>query len=121
MTFGEKLRALRQSRKLTQQDLADILGLSVRTIKNYEGGDSLPKKRQVYHVLADYFQVSLDYLLMEGEGVFLGDPKTLRGQGAKEVLLDLARALFSSRDLTEEDKDRLMRDLQEAYWEAKED
>lgn len=38
MTFGEKLRAIRENRKLSQEQLADILGSSKQVISRYENG-----------------------------------------------------------------------------------
>ena len=38
MTFGERIRELRTQKGLTQPQLADSIGVSVRTIKSYEDG-----------------------------------------------------------------------------------
>lgn len=38
MTFGEKLKAIRENRKLSQEQLADILGSSKQVISRYENG-----------------------------------------------------------------------------------
>ena len=36
MTFGERIRELRTQKSLTQPQLADSIGVSVRTVKSYE-------------------------------------------------------------------------------------
>ena len=36
MTFGEKFKAEREKRKLTQQEVADALGINRRMITRYE-------------------------------------------------------------------------------------
>lgn len=38
MTFGEKFKAEREKRKLTQQEVADALGINRRMITRYENG-----------------------------------------------------------------------------------
>ena len=45
MKFGEKLKTLRLERNLSQKALADLSGITVRTIQNYETTDMLPKRR----------------------------------------------------------------------------
>ena len=49
MTFGEKVKAEREKRKLTQQEVADALGINRRMITRYENGISFPDvyKRQI--------------------------------------------------------------------------
>lgn len=47
MKFGEKIRMERKRAGLTQQDLADAVGVSLRTIANYERQGKLPKKRNL--------------------------------------------------------------------------
>ncbi len=44
MTFGEKFKAEREKRKLTQQEVADALGTNRRMITRYENGISFPVK-----------------------------------------------------------------------------
>lgn len=60
--FGEVLAELRSDRKLTQKALADILHVTVGTISNYENGVHFPDVEKLTD-LADYFQVTTDYLL----------------------------------------------------------
>jgi DNA-binding XRE family transcriptional regulator len=42
-SVGEKLKQRRQSLSLTQQQVADVLGVSVTTVKNWEAGRHIPK------------------------------------------------------------------------------
>ena len=60
--FGELLAELRQEHGMTQQDLANILFVSVSTISNYEKGVHLPDIIKLSKI-ADYFHVTTDYLL----------------------------------------------------------
>lgn len=60
--LSERLRTLRKERNLTQQDIADYLGIRLRTYQYYEGSGHRPDLETLV-ALADYFQVSLDYLV----------------------------------------------------------
>lgn len=62
MSFSERLIQLRQLHKLTQKQLASELNLSEVGIQNYEGKRRKPAF-DVLIALADYFDVSLDYLV----------------------------------------------------------
>ena len=52
MIFGEKLKALRAERNMTQKELAKALGVSLRTVSNYETGGLRPRYASVYDDLA---------------------------------------------------------------------
>ena len=41
MTLSEKLQALRQEAKMTQEDVADVCGVSRQTVTKWEAGGSL--------------------------------------------------------------------------------
>ncbi len=60
--FPERLRQLRQELHLTQQAMADALGIGQTTVANYEKGIRLPDLMMIGRI-ADYFLVSVDYLL----------------------------------------------------------
>lgn len=123
MKFGEKLRNLRKSKGLTQTDLAEEIGVSLRTIISYETGKSYPKRREIYTLLADIFHTDVNYLLTEDEE-FIADAKEKYGsRGAKQAQMLVAEigGLFAGGELSESDKDSVMQALQQAYWDAKED
>lgn len=62
MNFNVRLRQLRQKNKLTQSELADILGLKPTAISNYESQRNEPSFDKLIS-LSKYFDVSCDYLL----------------------------------------------------------
>ena len=55
------LRVIRKNMKLTQEQVANELGIPASTYSNYENGDINPKIPTLVK-LADYFDISLDYL-----------------------------------------------------------
>ena len=62
MEFGEKLQALRKSRDLTQEALAEQLYVSRTAISKWESGRGYPSIDSL-KAIAGYFSVSLDELL----------------------------------------------------------
>lgn len=62
MTFNLRLKQLRQRHKLTQSELAEILGLKPTAISNYESKRNEPSFDKLI-ALSKYFDVSCDYLL----------------------------------------------------------
>ena len=60
--LGERLRALRKERHLTQHDMADVLDISFNSYYRYEKNERKPMAPTIV-AMADYFNVSADYLL----------------------------------------------------------
>ena len=60
--FAEKLRLLRTEQKLTQAELASLIGVKHSVISFYEQGDRVPSPK-VIKKLAATLHVSADYLL----------------------------------------------------------
>lgn len=46
MINGEQIRAARETRGLTQSELAQLVGVSMRTVGNWERGESVPRTRE---------------------------------------------------------------------------
>jgi len=57
-----RIADLRKKHKVTQQELADCIGVSFQTISKWETGVSMPDIT-ILPLLADYFSVSTDQLL----------------------------------------------------------
>jgi len=62
MNYGERLKKLRERKKLSQQQLADRLKINRSTYARYELGQTQPDF-ETLEKLADFFEVSTDYLL----------------------------------------------------------
>lgn len=59
--FSNNLKRLRKSKKLTQIQLADKLGVAKTTLASYEQGRRMPDI-EIQNKLADIFDISLDQL-----------------------------------------------------------
>lgn len=85
MTFGEKFKAERERRNLTQQEVADGLGINRRMITRYEHGLSFPRSRDAYKKIADYFEVDVNYLLTEDEEFVVQATEQYGSRGMKQT------------------------------------
>lgn len=64
MTFGYKLSKLRRENNYTQEQLADILGVSRQAISKWESDAAYPETDKLIRI-SELFNCSLDYLLRE--------------------------------------------------------
>ena len=60
--LGDKIKKLRESERLTQKQLADIIGVGQSTIGMIESGKNKGSNETLFK-LSKHFNVSLDYLL----------------------------------------------------------
>ena len=61
--FGERLKAARTAKHMSQQALADVIGKSLNTVGLYERGLRQPSLETLC-LLADTLDVSCDYLFV---------------------------------------------------------
>lgn len=61
MKLGEKIRALRKSRNISQEVLAQYLGVSFQAVSKWENGDTMPDVAMI-PAIAIFFEVSTDEL-----------------------------------------------------------
>ena len=122
MRFCEKVKKERMAKGLTQQQLADKLGVSLRTITNYEKGESYPKQREIYGKMADILGVDINYLLTENEEFYISANEKYGSAGAAQAkaLMQEVTGLFAGGELSPDDMDEMMKAIQDAYWIAKE-
>lgn len=64
MSFSRRLAQIRKGKKLTQQQMADTIGIHVSQIKRYESGDTQPSL-EVIRKIALALNVSADMLLFD--------------------------------------------------------
>ena len=67
--LGDKIKSFRESKKMTQNDIANILDVSPATVSKYESGTLEPNIESLKR-LAELFEISIDELLSEEENKF---------------------------------------------------
>ena len=90
--------------------------------QDYESGECYPRKRDIYHKLAELFHTEENYFLNEDEEFLLSAAEKYGAKGAKQAqaLVDEVSGLFADGNIADEDLDVMMKALQDAYWIAKE-
>ena len=100
--IGDKLKALRKGRKMTQEQVAERFGLTRGAISNFE----INKRKPDIHLLqgfADFFGVPLDYF---------------GAQTQKDELFDLisrAKVIFADDSISKDAKEELYREFMRLY------
>lgn len=130
MNIGEKLRNARLVKNLSQIELAEMVGVTERSIYNYEQTATYPKPT-VLKSIADALGITVSYLMDEDEAgtgksvdqeLFLANVKNQYGyRGAKEAseVLTRAAALFAGGSLDDSAKDVFFQSLMEVYLASK--
>ena len=71
--FEQRLYRLRKERGISQEELADIVGVSRQAVQKWESGASQPNMDNLV-AISTYFGVTLDYLLKGTQPPPAGDP-----------------------------------------------
>lgn len=126
-TTGEKIKDRRITMNMTQKDLADRVGTTMRTISSYEAAGSKPRGLNL-RKLCTVLNVSESYLLNDEiedptygieEAPYIESARTTYGKkGAMDVekLLTQTKAMFAGGDVPEEDKELFFQAVTEAYF-----
>ena len=64
MPFAEKIQKLRKQKGISQEELAEILGVSRQSVSKWESGTSMPEIEKIVE-LSRIFSASTDYLLKD--------------------------------------------------------
>ena len=70
MSLGEKLRSLRLKTKKTLSEQSKILKVSMNSVYRWEHDIAMPRKPML-RMMAEYYGVPLDWLLLEGASASL--------------------------------------------------
>ena len=130
-TFPEKVKEARSELGLTQKELAEQVGVSLRTITAYEKGDKLPRMSTMLK-LAKALRVSVKFLSdetcddpiadIEKDGYIEEAHSRYGMKGARDVdaLLADNAALFAGGELSQDQKDAFFEAVMKAYITCKE-
>ena len=122
MGFKERWMEKRSEARLTQTELAKKVGVSDRTIQNYELGTRRPQNMEVAQKLAEALNTSVDSLLGTS-GILVVQAQEKGGAKAArdiDVMVSDVTAAFAGGRLDDEALDGAMQALTKAYWIAKE-
>lgn len=113
-----RIKELRKQRKITQKALADIFGVSVRTIQKWEHGDTAIKAVKTKK-LADYFEVSEGYLLGYSQSPDIQEEKGLQLSKCQQYLLKLisikASLLREQEEIRAQDLSNIKKEARNLY------
>ncbi|MDA5111090.1 helix-turn-helix domain-containing protein [Brevibacillus thermoruber] len=102
MGFKDRLKELRTRKGITQEVLALDLGIPESTVRRYESSDENTPRRERLEKIADYFGVSVDYLLGRTD-----DPSP--SEMINRNLSEIENLFFYELDkLSEEDKKKAL-------------
>ena len=130
MTFGEKVKEARLALNLSQTELAQITGISERSLYTYEQLGTLPRKSNV-RKLAEALHVSVSYLMDDEEtdtrsnldkDLFIASARESFGyKGAKEAqeVLGRVNSLFAGGELDDDAKDVFFQAVMAVYMDSK--
>ena len=132
MTFSDKIKRSREIAGLTQEELAEAVGVSRRTVASYESENVIPRRATIAK-LASALKVSFKYLSEEScedpladieKDDYVMEARALYGEkGARDVagLLSANAALFAGGSLSQEEKDAFFQAIMASYMTCKEE
>ncbi|SHM84341.1 DNA-binding transcriptional regulator, XRE-family HTH domain [Bacillus sp. bc15] len=101
--FGQRLKALRLEKGMTQQQLADVLEIEKSNISRFESGKQSPSSENKVK-MAKIFNVSVDYMLG------LSEHRTLNQEKSDKISKDAA-ALMEKINKLPPEKRKLIENL----------
>ena len=121
MGFANKLKELREIKKLSQEDLAKLCQVSTKTISRYELGQSKPRYRKTYDLLAEHLDTTHDYLVTDEDEFILKARENFGKEGAKDAedMINGVIGLMAGGQIPDEDKRTILDSITEAYYIAK--
>ena len=85
MTFGDKLAKLRREQNYTQEQFADLLGVSRQSVSKWESDLAYPETDKLVKI-CELFNCSSDYLLLNGnDGVAPRQPQIDDGEQSEQT------------------------------------
>lgn len=99
--FGQRLKALRLEKGMTQQQLADFLDIEKSNISRFESGKQSPSSDNRIK-MAKLFNVSVDYMLG------LSDHKSLDKEKSEKISKEAADLMEKINKLSPEKRQAIM-------------
>ncbi len=121
MGFKERLKEKRLEANLTQVQLAEKVGVTARTIQNYELGTRKPTKFEVVDKIAVALNTTTEDLLGNSGMFVLAAQEQGGAKAARDIdeLVSEVTGMFAGGKLSEAALDGAMKAFNDAYWIAK--
>jgi len=87
MTIADRIQSLRKTKGLSQEELADAVGVSRQAVSKWESEQATPDLDKVI-IMSDVFDVTTDYLLKGIEPIENEDHKTMADVIDNKILTD---------------------------------
>ena len=87
MTIADRIQSLRKSKGMSQEELADAVGVSRQAVSKWESEQATPDLEKIV-IMSDIFEVTTDYLLKGIEPVKTDDHKTMADVIDQKVLTE---------------------------------
>jgi len=116
-TVGERIRAAREARGLTQQQAAEAIGVSSGTISRYERDEFTPRGERLTS-LARLVRRSPEWII-SGEAAARNDPSGVREAPAvygRELTFQAVQALCDELEASDTERGELTAHLMSAEW-----
>jgi len=85
MTIADRIQSLRKQKGMSQEELADAVGVSRQAVSKWESEQATPDLDKVV-IMSDIFDVTTDYLLKGIEPVVTPDHKTMADVVDQKIL-----------------------------------
>lgn len=87
MTIADRIQSLRKTKGLSQEELADAVGVSRQAVSKWESEQATPDLDKVI-IMSEVFDVTTDYLLKGIEPIENEDHKTMADVIDNKILTD---------------------------------
>ncbi len=77
MNMADRIQNLRKAKGMSQEELADQIGVSRQAVSKWESGQSTPDLEKII-MISDLFEVTTDYILKGIEPVSATNKKTIQ-------------------------------------------
>lgn len=101
--FQDKLKQLRLESDMSQEDLAEIMGVTRQSVSKYENGTAEPSYEKLA-IIVEYFDVTYDFLL---EGTYSGESQSQEDSATDDKQVKQEQpAIFIASPLLDDDEDQ---------------
>jgi transcriptional regulator with XRE-family HTH domain len=119
MELQDIIRIERERCGYTQKELAKLVGVTERTIQNYEHGRAVVARIEHIEALSAVLNVDLSEFIDDMAKI----PELTQAEKDElevKKLVHQMSALFAGGELADDDKEAAVRAVTQAYWESKE-